>query len=94
MHNLGIMEWNDAAEPYDWAIRFNNFIKGRIEAGDISAILNFETRGQEADLSVPSPDHFLPLLYVLGARQPEDEPRFLTDFIQYKSLSMTSLILG
>ncbi len=94
VHNLGVMEWNEAAEPYDWATRFNDFIKGRIEADDIDGLLAYGELGQDAQLAVPGADHFLPLLYVLGAREPSDQLRFETDFVQYKSLSMTSLVFS
>lgn len=92
VHNLGIMEWNETAEAYDWAIRFNDYIKGRIEADDVAGLLAYPKLGQDAQLAVPAADHFLPLLYVLGAREPNDTVSFETDFVQYKSLSMTSLV--
>ena len=94
VHNLGVMEWNEAALPYDWATQFNDYIKDSVEADDIDRLLAYPELGQAARLAVPSPDHFLPLLYVLGAREPDDRVRFEADFVQYKSLSMTSLVLG
>ena len=94
VHNLGVMEWNEAAQPYDWSLRFNDYIKDRIQANDVAGVLAYEQQGQDAQLAVPGKDHFLPLLYVLGARQSSDAVRFETDFVQYKSLSMTSLVLG
>lgn len=93
VHNLGVMEWNEQAEPYDWAIRFNDYIKECIETGDIERLLAYPDFGEEARLAVPSPDHFWPLLYFLGALD-ADPIQFTTDFIQYKSLSMTSLVSG
>lgn len=94
VHNLGVMEWNEQAEPYDWATEFNEFIKDCIASGDIDRLLTYPELGRAAQLAIPSPDHFLPLLYVLGARQPSDEVSFAADFVQYKSLSMTSIVLG
>ncbi len=94
VHNLSIMEWNEEAEPYDWAIRFNDYIKACIAQDDIGELLAYPDLGRDAQLSVPTPDHFWPLLYVLGARDESDRVRFETDFIQYKSLSMTSIVLA
>lgn len=94
VHNLPVMEWNEDAPPYDWAIRFNDYIKECIELDDIDRLLAYRDLGQDAQLSVPGPDHFWPLLYVLGAREESDSLRFETDFVQYKSLSMTSVVLS
>ena len=94
VHNLSIMEWNESAEPYDWAVRFNDFIKDSIAADDIDGVLNYRHQGKDADLAVPGADHFLPLFYVLGARDSKDQLQVATDFVQYKSLSMTSLVFS
>lgn len=93
VHNLSVMEWNEEAHPYDWATRFNDYIKKCIEQDDIAGLLAYPELGQDAQLSVPGPDHFWPLLYALGAREESDSLRFETDFVQYKSLSMTSFVL-
>ncbi len=93
VHNLGIMEWNEEAEPYDWAIRFNDYIKNSIRDGNMEHFYAYRDLGEDAQLAIPSPDHFWPLLYVLGARD-DDPVQFATDFIQYKSLSMTSAVFG
>ena len=94
VHNLSIMEWNEAAQPYEWATRFNDYIKDCIEANDIDRLLAYPDLGRDAQLAVPGADHFLPLLYVLGAREESDAVRFESDFVQYKSLSMTSVVFG
>lgn len=93
VHNLGVMEWNEAAEPYDWAEAFNEFLKAQIAAQDIEAILAYKEQ-PGASLAVADRDHFLPLLYALGARAAGDSLRFETDYIVYKSLSMTSIVFG
>ena len=92
VHNLGILEWNEEATPYDWAVRFNDYIKDSIEQSDMQRLFDYPNLGQDAALSVPTPDHFWPLLYVLGARDESDVAVFDPDFIQYKSLSMTSIV--
>ncbi len=92
VHNLGIMDWNEEAVPYDWAVRFNDYIKDSIEQNDMQRLFDYPSLGQDATLSVPGPDHFWPLLYALGARDESDVAVFDPDFIQYKSLSMTSIV--
>ena len=93
VHNLGIMEWTEEAEPYDWAIRFNDYIKDSIRNGDLEQLFAYPDLGEDARLALPGMDHFWPLLYVLGARD-GDSVQFATDFIQYKSLAMTSAVFG
>lgn len=94
VHNLGVMDWNEASLPYDWATRFNDYIKNCIVEDNPQGVLDYQARGMDATQSVPTRDHFLPLLYVLGARDKGDKVRFMSDFIQYKSLSMTSIVFG
>jgi 4,5-DOPA dioxygenase extradiol len=93
VHNLGIMEWNEEAEPYDWAVRFNDYIKDAISVDDMDRFYAYRDLGQDARLALPGLDHFWPMLYVLGARD-GDPVQYATDFIQYKSLSMTSAVFG
>lgn len=91
VHNLGVLQWNDSAKPYDWATQFNEYVKDSVRRGDVEALADPSPQGQAAAMSIPTPDHYLPLLYALGARDEADEPRFDPDFVQYKSLSMTSI---
>ncbi len=93
VHNLDIMEWNEEAEPYDWAVRFNDYIKDCVATNDMERLFAYPELGDDARLAVPSPDHFWPLLYALGARD-DDPVQYSTDFIQYKSLAMTSMVFG
>ena len=93
VHNLGIMEWNEQAQPYDWAVRFNDYIKDSIQREDMETFFAYPELGEDAQLALPGPDHFWPLIYALGARD-GDPVQFATDFVQYKSLSMTSAVFG
>ena len=93
VHNLALMDWlNPDAPAYDWAARFNDRIKEYILADDPQAIWEYQRYGQDAALSVPSPDHLSPLLYTMGAREDDDKVSIETDYIVHKSLSMTSVI--
>jgi 4,5-DOPA dioxygenase extradiol len=91
VHNLQVMEWSDTAAPYDWATSFNEVIKEAIVKRDWEKICNPMSEGVSAAKSLPTSEHYLPLLYACGAAGESDTVRFDPDFIQYKSLSMTSV---
>lgn len=95
VHNLRAMDWaNPAAAPYPWAESFNSAMVSAIAEDRPEAVIDFEALGDAARLSVPTPDHFWPLLYVLGARHEGEAAEFEPDFIHHKSLSMTSILIG
>ncbi|ENZ83921.1 MULTISPECIES: 4,5-DOPA dioxygenase extradiol [Caulobacter] len=94
VHNLPAMDWGDRhCRPYDWSQRFNDYIKTAIVEDAPERAVDFESQGQDAQRSVPTPDHYWPLLYVLGARQPGDRVAFAPDHIEHGSLSMTTVTL-
>jgi 4,5-DOPA dioxygenase extradiol len=95
VHNLPAMNWGERhCAPYDWSQRFNDYIKQAVVDDAPERAVNFASRGQDAARSVPTPDHYWPLLYVLGARLPGDVPTFAPDHIEHGSLSMTSVTLA
>ena len=94
VHNLGAYAWGRPAEPYDWAMRFESSAKERIIAGDDKSLIHYETLGPDAGLAIPTPDHYLPLLYVIGARRPGDSITFLLEGIEGGSISMLAVRLG
>ena len=70
VHNLHTYAWGrHMPDPYDWAIRFEKEAREMMVAGDYKPLIAYEHLGPEAQLSIPTPDHYLPLLYVLGSRQ-------------------------
>jgi 4,5-DOPA dioxygenase extradiol len=95
VHNLPAMDWsNRDCPPFDWAARFNDHVRQAIVDDAPERAVNYEALGDDAAKSVPSPDHYWPLLYVLGARLPGDRPSFSPDHIEHGSLSMTSVVLA
>lgn len=95
VHNLPAMDWGARNRPpYDWSQRFNDYVKTAILEDAPQRAVAFECQGQDAARSVPTPDHYWPLLYVLGARLPGDAPTFGPDHIEHGSLSMTSVTLA
>jgi 4,5-DOPA dioxygenase extradiol len=95
VHNLPAMNWGERhCAPYDWSQRFNDHIKQAIVDNAPERAVDFASQGQDAARSVPTPDHYWPLLYVLGARLPGDVAAFAPDHIEHGSLSMTSVTLS
>ena len=92
VHNLRTM--GPDMEPYDWARRFNAQVKAQALACDHAGLAAFETLGADARLSIPTPEHFLPLLYVLGAQTEDDPVIMFNDVIQLGSISMTGFRIG
>ena len=95
VHNLGRMDWSRRdGPPFDWAQRFNDHIRSAIAEDRPEAVADFTSRGAEAQLAVPNPDHFWPLLYVLGARRAGEKAVFGPDHIEHGSLGMTTVTFG
>jgi 4,5-DOPA dioxygenase extradiol len=94
VHNLGRMQWAEDTTPYDWATRFNDQVRGWLLARDHRALIDFASLGDAARLSVPTPEHYLPLLYI-SAQQGENEPVSLpVDGIKYGSIGMLTAVVG
>jgi 4,5-DOPA dioxygenase extradiol len=95
VHNLHAYAWGQhAVEPYPWAVQFESRIRHCIEAGDDAPLIAYESLGPEAMLSVPTPEHYLPLLYVLGLRRPGEPVRFPVEGFDGGSVSMLALQVG
>jgi 4,5-DOPA dioxygenase extradiol len=95
VHNLHAYAWGrHAPEPYDWAIHFESEVRGLLLAGDDEPLVDYETLGRAALLSIPTPDHYLPLLYVIGARKKDDAVSFPVEGVDGGSISMLTVQLG
>ena len=95
VHNLPAMDWeNPDAPPYPWAERFNQTMLDAVMADEPQVVIDFEALGDDAKRAVPTPDHFWPLLYALGAREPGEAAQLHPNFIHHKSLGMTSILIG
>ena len=81
-------------KPYDWAVRFEETVRKLILAGEHGPLIDYETLGQDALLSIPTPDHYLPLLYVLGISEKEEPVEFLAEGIDGGSVSMLTMKFG
>jgi 4,5-DOPA dioxygenase extradiol len=95
VHNLHTYAWGrHMPEPYDWAVRFETMAKALMTAGDNDPLLHYEKLGRDAMLSIPTPDHYFPLLYVLGSRQDGDNISFPVDGVDGGSISMLTVKVG
>ena len=95
VHNLHAYAWGrPMPEPYDWAVRFEQRARRLMLAGDFNPLVDYETLGPDAMLSVPTPDHYLPLLYVLATRQPAEPIAFPVEGIDGGSVSMLAAQVG
>jgi 4,5-DOPA dioxygenase extradiol len=95
VHNLHTYAWgHHAAEPYDWAVRFEEKARGLMSSGDVTPLVDYERLGADARLSAPTPEHYLPLLYVLALRRADEAVTFPVTGIDGGSVSMLSVRIG
>jgi 4,5-DOPA dioxygenase extradiol len=95
VHNLHAYAWGKkAVEPFDWAVRFDSLVRELLSTNSHQPLLDYETLGKDAILSAPTPEHFLPLLYVCALQSPDDEVTFPVEGFDGGSISMLSVRLG
>lgn len=95
VHNLHAYAWGrQTREPFDWALRFDQLVRRLILEGDHGPLINYESISRDALLSVPTPDHYLPLLYMLALQVPGDDVRFPVEGFDGGSISMTAVQIG
>jgi 4,5-DOPA dioxygenase extradiol len=95
VHNLHTYSWgNPAIEPCDWALRFETTARELLSAGEFAPLVEYEQLGRDALLSAPTPDHYLPLLYVLAQRAPGEPVSFPVEGFDGGSISMLAVRVG
>jgi len=95
VHNLHAYAWGrHMPDPYDWAVRFEQEAKEMMVAGEFKPLIDYENLGPEARLSIPTPDHYLPLLYVIASRQEREVISFPIEGVDGGSISMLSVQVG
>jgi 4,5-DOPA dioxygenase extradiol len=95
VHNLHAYAWGrHVPDPYDWAERFDSAAKQSMLSGDYTPLIDYDHLGPDAQLAIPTPEHFLPLLYVLGTRQPGDLLSFPVSGFDGGSISMLCVQVG
>jgi 4,5-DOPA dioxygenase extradiol len=95
IHNLHTYAWGKRdIEPFNWALRFEETARALITADDHGPLINYESLGRDALLSAPTPDHYLPLLYILALKREDDAVTFPVGGFDGGSISMTTLRIG
>jgi len=95
VHNLHAYAWGArTAEPYEWALRFERLAREILVAGEFASLVDYERLERDALLSVPTPDHYLPLLYVSGAGTKGEPVAFPVEGIDGGSISMLAVRIG
>lgn len=94
VHNLRAVDWGKPEQGFDWAQEANEKFRNLILDNDHKQLINYKSLGREVELSIPTPEHYLPLLYVLALKAGNEEVSFFNDKCVMGSLSMTSVRIG
>jgi 4,5-DOPA dioxygenase extradiol len=95
VHNLHAYAWGKhPVDPFDWAVRFEDRARALLLAGDDAPLVDYEALGPDAILAVPTPEHYLPLLYVIAARKEGDQTHFPVQGFDGGSISMLTVQIG
>ena len=95
VHNLHAYAWgHHPVEPFDWAVRFEQKARDLMAAGDFQPLVDYESLGRDATLSAPTPDHYLPLIYVLGAAHAGEPVTFPAEGVDGGAVSMLTVKIG
>ena len=95
VHNLHTYAWGKKdVEPFEWALNFEAAARSLIVNGDHAPLVAYEEMGPDAMRSAPTPDHYLPLIYVLALQRPGDKVSFPVEGFDGGSVSMTTIMIG
>jgi 4,5-DOPA dioxygenase extradiol len=96
VHNLAKVDWKrlDETFAFDWALEASEKMKNAILKNDIQSLINFKSQGSAFNLAIPTPEHFLPLLYTLALRTDKDDISLFNDKPVAGALTMTSVKIG
>jgi 4,5-DOPA dioxygenase extradiol len=96
VHNLRLVAWEKLNDDfgYDWALEASGKMKSFILSGDHKSLINYKSQGRSFELSIPTPEHFLPLLYALALKDENENTTLFNDKPMAGALTMTSVIIG
>ena len=95
VHNLHTYAWGKHdVQPFDWALRFEETARSLMSAGNFDPLVDYESLGRDAALSAPTPDHYLPLIYILALNRDDDMVTFPVGGFDGGSISMTTIRVG
>jgi 4,5-DOPA dioxygenase extradiol len=94
VHNLRAIKWQDEAAPYEWAGRFNESVRQHLLRREHAPLIAYEQLGEDARLSIPTPEHYLPLLYTAALCEDDEPVSFAVDGIDLASIGMLTVVFG
>jgi 4,5-DOPA dioxygenase extradiol len=94
VHNLGRLSWNDPTAKFDWSIEFDETVKKHLNNHQHDELVHYEKMGKAAMLSVPTNDHYLPMIYSIGLQQKNEELIYTYESIEMGSISMRCFKIG
>ena len=95
VHNLHTYAWGlHEVKPFDWAVRFETLARELLLQGDDGPLINYEALGRDANLAAPTPEHYLPLVYIMALRREGESVSFPVEGFDGGSISMLSIQLG
>jgi 4,5-DOPA dioxygenase extradiol len=94
VHNLGMVDFSNANGGYDWAVEFDVKVKELLDKGDFKSLVEYEKLGKAALLSIPTNDHYLPMIYPLGLKTEKENVSYLYEGLEAGSISMRSFIIN
>jgi len=94
VHNLMLMQYGEGAPAFDWAKRFNEMVRAALASGEHQALIDFERMGEDARRAVPTPEHYLPLLYIAALQAEGESMAFVVDGYEAGSLGMLTAAAG
>lgn len=95
VHNLGKLDWHHIdAKPFDWNVEFDTLVKNNINQRNFDSLINFQKLGVAARISIPTTEHYFPMLYSLGMVQKDEQIRHVYEGYQYGSVSMRCFQIG
>ncbi len=94
IHNLSDIDFDENATPFEWAEAFDSQIKSAVLQREFDSLINYRDLGSSSRRAIPYPDHYLPMLYILGMTGENENITFVHESIQNGSISMRSFITG
>ena len=94
VHNLRAIDWSGRNQGFDWAVEASDKIKKLITGNEHQQLIDYRKLGSAVELAIPTPEHYLPLLYVLALKNNDESVTFFNDKLVMGSLSMTSVSIS
>jgi len=93
VHNLGRIDWDHPETGYPWALQAGNILRQWMADNNFSALMDYRNQGEELRLAIPTPEHYIPALYMLAQKQPDETITFFNQKIVLGAIDMTSFVI-